>query len=468
MADETKKIDAKWAWQPYKPSDGAPWGLKRAGHLHRRATFGASMAELRQTVKDGPAKSLERLLKGGDGLADFDKRMTPLAETIAKTNNANLLRSWWLSRMLYSPHPLEEKLTLFWHNHFATSNAKVQSARLMLTQYALLRKHALGNFADLLKAMSYDPAMLVWLDGKGSTKGNPNENYAREVMELFSLGVGHYSETDIRQAARAFTGWGVAGGKATFAKAKHDEGEKTVLGQKGKFKPDDIVRICLEQPSCPSFIAGKLFRFIVSDTIEPTKELLAPLAEQFKKDKYDFGALVKTVLSSNLFFSDDAYRSKVKSPADFAVGIAKGLEGRIGTTALAAAMEQLGQSLFNPPSVKGWDGGTAWLNGQTLLYRQNLALAFCSTEDARFGTRTDPAALARRHKKATDAEQVEFFLELFLQGDVPDESRRRLTDYQQKSKTKKVPVYWTEQDAADQRVRSLCHLVLTLPEFQLD
>jgi uncharacterized protein (DUF1800 family) len=468
MADETKKIDPKWAWQPYKPSDAAPWGLKRAGHLYRRAAFGASMAELRQSVKDGPAKSLERLLKGGDGLADFDKRMAPLAETIAKTNNANLLRSWWLSRMLYSPHPLEEKLTLFWHNHFATSNAKVQSARLMLTQYALLRKHAPGNFADLLKAMSYDPAMLVWLDGKGSAKGNPNENYAREVMELFSLGVGNYTETDIRQAARAFTGWDVAGGKAVFVKAKHDDGEKTVLGQKGQFKPDDVVRICLEQPSCPTFIAGKLFRFLVSDTIEPTKELLAPLAEQFKADKYDFKALVKTVLSSNLFFSDDACRSKVKSPVDFALGIAKALEGRIGTTALAAALEQLGQSLFNPPSVKGWDGGTAWLNGQTLLYRQNLALAFCSTEDARFGTRTDPAALARRHKKNTDAEQVEFFLELFLQGDVPDESRQRLTDYQKKSRTKKVPVYWTGQDAADQRVRSLCHLVLTLPEFQLD
>ena len=125
MADETKKIDPKWAWQPYKPSGDAPWGLKRAGHLHRRAAFGASMAELQRSVKDGPAKSLERLLKGGDGLADFDKRMAPLAETIARTNNANLLRSWWLSRMLYSPHPLEEKLTLFWHNHFATSNAKV-------------------------------------------------------------------------------------------------------------------------------------------------------------------------------------------------------------------------------------------------------------------------------------------------------------------------------------------------------
>jgi hypothetical protein len=174
------------------------------------------------------------------------------------------------------------------------------------------------------------------------------------------------------------------------------------------------------------------------------------------------------VLASNLFFSAEAYRTRVKSPVDFALGIARGLEGRIGTTALAAALEQLGQSVFNPPSVKGWDGGTAWLNGQTLLYRQNLALAFSSTEDARFGTRTDPAALARRHKKTTDAEQLAFFLDLFLQGDVPDESRQRLLDYQKKSKTKKVPVYWTEQDAADQRVRSLCHLVLTLPEFQLD
>ncbi len=467
MADE-KKIDAHWAWERYRPSAGEPWDLRRVGHLYRRAAFGASLADLEAGVKNGPERTIEGLLGGGPGLESFDKRMAPLAETLARFNNAANLRAWWLTRMLYSPHPLQEKMTLFWHNHFATSNAKVQSARLMLGQYTLLRKHALGSFARLLKEMSCDPAMLVWLDGRGSKKGNPNENYARELMELFSLGIGHYTEADIRQAARAFTGWQVRGAEAVFDPAGHDAGEKTVLGRKGKWKPDDIVGICLAQKSAPYFICGKLFRFLVSESVPATPELLEPLAQRYRKSGFDTAELVRTVLSSNLFFSETVYRTRIKSPVDFALGMVKALEGRIGTSALAVVLEQLGQNVFNPPSVKGWDGGTTWLNGQTLLYRQNLALAFSSTEDIRFGTRLDPAALARKYGQKGDEELVDFFLKLFLQRDVPAESRGRLLAYQKKSHGTKAPVYWTAADAADHRVRALCHLVLTLPEFQLD
>jgi hypothetical protein len=468
METATRKIDPRWAWEPYRPSARAPWDLRRVGHLFRRAAFGATHEQLRDGLKRKPGELVEGLLKGGEGLKEFDERMAVLARTIAKYNNGGLLRAWWLARMLNSPHPLQEKLTLFWHNHFATSNAKVQNAGLMLGQYELLRKHALGSFATLLKEMSYDPAMLVWLDGRGSKKGNPNENYAREVMELFSLGVGHFSEKDVREAARAFTGWDVEGTKAVFKKAQHDDGEKTVLGQKGNWKPDDVVRICLGQKSCPSFLARKLYSFLVSETVPATDELLEPLATQLRKGGYDFGALVQTVLSSNLFFSEEVYRSRVKSPVDFALGIVRGLEGRTGTTSLADELEKLGQSLFNPPSVKGWDGGTAWLNAQTLLFRQNLSLAICSTEDPRFGLRCDPAALARRHGKKADEEVVDFFLGLFLQGDVPAESRARLLGYLRKARARKVPVYWTPEDASDHTVRTVCHLALTLPEFQLD
>ncbi len=467
MNDQPKKIDPRQAWAPYKPSPTAPWDVRRVGHLYRRAAFGATASELEAGLKMAPQQLVANLLRGGAGLVDFDRRMAPLAASIAKTNNGNQLRAWWLTRMLYSPYPLQEKLTLFWHNHFATSNAKVQNARFMLGQYERLRKYALGNFATLLKEMSYDPAMLVWLDGRGSKKASPNENYAREVMELFALGVGNYTENDVREAARAFTGWEIVGTEAVFSAGQHDTGEKTVLGQKGRWKPDDVVRICLEQRSCPTFLVGKLYRFLISDTVPASNELLAPLAAQFKASGYDFGGLVKTMLSSNLFFSEEVYRTKVKAPVDFALGIVRALEGRIGTTALATALEQLGQNVFYPPVVKGWDGGTAWLNGQTLLYRQNLALALSSTEDPRFGARTDPAALARKYNKKSE-ELVDFLLRLFLQGDVPAESRDRLLAYQKKASARKVPVYWTAQDAADHRVRALCHLVLTLPEFQLD
>jgi uncharacterized protein (DUF1800 family) len=468
MDKALKAIDPKWAWQRYRPTPDQPWNLQRVGHLYRRAAFGATWTELQEGVRAGPDAVLEQLLKGGPELAAFDAEMAPLAKTLARGNNAQQLRAWWLARMLYGPHPLQEKLTLFWHNHFATSNAKVLNARFMLGQNELMRRHALGKFPDLLQEMSRDPAMMVWLDTRDSKKGNPNENYARELMELFSLGHRRYTEIDIREAARAFTGWEIKGTEAAFNPKEHDDGTKTVLGQTGRFKGEDIVRICLEQKWAAPFIAGKLYRFLISENAAAPAELIAPLADQFRASGYDFGALVRTVVSSNLFFSPTAYRTRIKSPVDFALGIVRGLEGRVGTTALAVALEGLGQNVFFPPSVKGWDGGRAWLNGQTLLFRQNLALALTSTEDVRFGGRTDPAALARKYGKKDDAELVEFFLALFLQGDVAPEARARLMDYRQRSRGQTFPVYWTEDDAADHRVRSLCHLVLTLPEFQLD
>jgi len=467
MFERSDKIDSRWAWQPYRPSAEAPWDHKRVGHLFRRAGFGASYAQMQQAVKDGPEKTITAVLEGGTA-DDFERETDRLADNIARVNNGLQLRDWWLYRMLYSPHPLREKLTLFWHNHFATSNAKVLSADFMLRQYRLLHRHALGSFAVMLKEMSQDPAMMVWLDARDSKKGNPNENYARELMELFSLGIGNYTEADIREAARAFTGWTLRGGKVVFTESDHDDGEKKVFGRTGNFKPDDIVRLCLDKDSCPYFIAAKLFRFLVSETTPPTRELLEPLATAFRKSDFDFTAMVRTVIGSNLFFSAHAYRSRVKAPVDFALGIVRGLEGRIGTTALAQTLEALSQNVFYPPGVKGWDGGPAWLNGQTLLFRQNLALALTSTEDVRFGRRCDPAALARKYGKKGDEELVLFFLDLFLQGDVADETREKLLQYQRDAHKIKVPVYWSSADAADNRVRALCHLVLTQPEFQLD
>jgi uncharacterized protein (DUF1800 family) len=465
MADA---IDPRWAWEPYRPTDQAPWDLKKVGHLYRRAGFGATWPELEAGVKAGPEKTVESLLRGGPGQDAFDQETARVAEILASSNAGQQTPAWWLMRMLYTPHPLREKLTLFWHNHFATSNGKVNNAGFMLGQYELMRRHALGNFRELLQEMSKDPAMMVWLDTSLSKKGMPNENYARELMELFSLGIGHYTEQDIREAARAFTGWEIKTGKAAFNQTQHDDGPKTVLGRSGKFQGSDIVRICLEQSAAAPFVVGKLYRFLVSETVPATPELLEPLAAQFRKSDYDFGALVATVLRSNLFFSPQVYRTRIKAPVDFALGIVRALEGRIGTTALATALEGLGQHVFYPPSVKGWDGGPAWLNGQTLLARQHLALALTSTEDARFGRRTDPTVLARKYGKQTDAEAVEFFLALFLQNDVPPESRTRLLQYERQAHKQSVPVFWTDADAAEHRVRTLCHLVLALPEFQLD
>lgn len=483
MTANQPPIDPRTAWLPYRPSDESPWDLKKAGHLYRRATFGASWEELQAAVRDGPERTITALLQGRAD-APADELWTRMSRSLADANGGDQISALWLYRMLYSSHPLREKLTLFWHNHFATSNSKVRSAGFMLGQYELLRRHAQGNFRTLLSEMSRDPAMLVWLDTVQSQRALPNENYARELMELFSLGVTNarrpgnrnYTEDDIRQAARAFTGWRLQQGRPVFREADHDATEKNVLNQRGRWRADDIVRICLEQESTPYFIVRKLLRFLVSDTLEATPALLEPLATEFRRE-YDFGALVERMLRSNLFFATSTYRTKIKAPVDYVLGIVRGLDGHhvaqagqggVGTVELARSLEALGQRLFYPPSVAGWEGGRSWLNGQTFLLRQNLALALTSTSDTRFGRRLDPAPLLRRHNARTNEQQVDFLIRQFLQGDVPAASRERLLQYAATAERETYPVYWTADDAVNHRARTLCHLVLCLPEFQLD
>ncbi len=460
-------IDATWAWQPYRPSDQNPWDLKKVGHLHRRAAFGANRRPLDQTLADGPEKSIDALLHGGPGQAEFAAQMVDMAASLAP-NNEPELRGWWLFRILQTPHPLEERLTLFWHNHFATSNAKVRNLSYMLGQNELMRRNALGSFRTMLLEMSKDPAMMVWLDTSLNKKGAANENFARELMELFSLGIGNYTERDVREGARAFTGWEIHDGKFALNAGLHDDGTKTYLGKTGRWGGEDVVRICLEQEAAPYFIAGKLFRFFISDTLQPTRELLAPVAARFRESDYDLRGVVETMLRSNLFFSEHAFRAQIKSPVDFAVGIVRALEGKVGPLPLAEALEGLGQRLLAPPSVKGWDGGAAWINSTTLLLRHNLALALTSTQDNRFGRRTDPAKLIRQYDKHTDEEVVDFLINLFLQGDLPADARAGLLDYLAGARKRSYPAYWSQQDQEDHRLRAVCHLLLTQADFQLN
>jgi uncharacterized protein (DUF1800 family) len=463
-------IDPKTAWQPYRPTAADPWDARKAGHLYRRAAFGATQADLDTAVADGPEKTLDRLLTGKPESDEFTRTTEFMASdrSMPAGTATNRLAAWWLDRMLHTAHPLREKIALFWHNHFATSNAKVQNVRFMLGQYRLIHRHALGSFKDLLVEMGTEPAMMVWLDTVQSVKGKPNENYARELMELFSLGIGNYTETDIREAAKAFTGYEIKDGKGVLSEGKHDPSEKKVFGKTGNFKGEDIAKLCLDHPACPRFIARKMYRFLVSEAEPPADELIEPLAGAYRESGFDTGKLVATILQSKLFFSPAAYRAKIKSPAEFAVGIVRALEGRVGALPLAESMADLGQVLFAPPSVKGWDGGPAWLNAQTLLFRNNLALALTSTEEVRFGRRCDPVALLARHGRQADEQMVDFLLGVFVQGDVPPDSRAKLLDYLATAKTTKYPTYWSDDDVTSHRVRAVAHLVLTLPEFELD
>jgi uncharacterized protein (DUF1800 family) len=469
-----KPIDPQWAWARYRPAQVNPWNLRKVGHLFRRAGFGGSFDEMQQALRDGPDQTIDRLLQGGAGQDDFEREADSLLPGIRQGNNGEQATAWWLYKCLYTPHPFREKMTNFWHDHFATSNLKVNNVGYMIGQYQLMRNHAQGNFETMLQEITLDPAMMIWLDTTASRQGQPNENYARELMELFSLGINNiqnqqanYTEQDIREAARAFTGYRIVNDRGVFQPDLHDATEKTVFGQRGAWRGPDIVRLCLERPASSYFITGKLLRFFVSETIPVSAALLEPLAVEFRRN-WNIQAVMERILRSNLFFSAHAYRNQVKSPVDFAIGIARALEGRIGTLAMGTAMENLGQRLFYPPSVAGWDAGTAWLNGQTLLFRHNLALAMTSTQDDAYGRRLDPAQVARNHNRHGDAELVDLFLNIFLQGDAPAGSRDRLVQYMQQARKQRVPAYWTAQDAEDQRIRSLCHLVLTLPECQLN
>ena len=229
--------DPAWAWQPFAPTAARPWDLSCVAHLHRRAGFSAPWTVLERDRRDGPSASIDRILEGepksGDGTPgpEFEATLDAMDRQLAPSADLTRIQAVWLYRMIFTPHPLRERMTLFWHNHFATSNAKVQSPELMQRQNALFRSQALGDFRALVAAIGKDPAMLIWLDSTINKKAKPNENYAREVMELFTLGRGHYSEKDIQEAARAFTGWFVVRDQFQEVPRQHDDGVKTVLGR---------------------------------------------------------------------------------------------------------------------------------------------------------------------------------------------------------------------------------------------
>jgi uncharacterized protein (DUF1800 family) len=380
------RIDPTQAWQPWQPTAADPWDHKWAAHLYRRAAFGASREDLREAERLGPEATLALLLRGNPQAEDLVETLADVGRIAAERDDSGeQLRGWWLYCMLRGGHLLREKLTLFWHNHFATSIAKVQDPALMFRQNILLRKHALGRFGPLLQAISRDPAMLVWLDSNSNVKAHPNENYARELMELFSLGVGHYTEKDIREAARAFTGWRTDGTGFVFDARLHDSGTKTVLGQTGPWDGGDVVRIVLEQPAAARFLVRKLYRFFFSEQAEPPDTLLEPLCASFRKSDYDIAALVRTILASRHFYSDYAFRRRVKSPVEYMLGAVQAVYRRYGEgeadyqplpqQVLVARLSAMGQRLFAPPNVKGWPGGPAWLNTSTVLERDNFAWA---------------------------------------------------------------------------------------------
>jgi uncharacterized protein (DUF1800 family) len=427
------------------------WNRRDAAHLVRRTRFGASSSDVQQALDDGPEATIERLVSEQTESADFLARDAALRRVAMDSADIADLRAWWANRMLGSANPLVEKMTLFWHGHFATSNAKVRSVRQMEAQNALFRKHAVGSFRALLHGVARDVAMLVWLDGNANRRRQPNENFARELFELFALGVGNYSEHDIKEAARAFSGWHVRKGEFWYNSLQHDTGSKTVFNATGTFDGDDVVELCLKQDAAPRFLARKLLQFFV--TPSPPDQAVVELAACIRENDFSMQPVLRTLFSSSLFFAPESRHSIIKSPAEFVLGTERTLEARANLREAVSLMTQLGQSLFEPPTVEGWKGGRTWINSATMLGRANFAAELSMGN--RFGQIADPADAAARLGWHDSHDAVEHYIELLLSRDVPSASGA-------------IEEYLAQATGPlDRRLRGVVHLLLTLPEFNL-
>jgi uncharacterized protein (DUF1800 family) len=353
----------------------------RAAHLLRRAGFGATGAELdRYATMTSTAMAQSVLDYQQTSNAALEAQLPTLDLASQKGPTAGALQAWWLQRMVQTTRPLEEKMTLFWHG-LLTSGLDKSGTTQMYTQNQLFRKMALANFDDLLKAVSKDPAMMVYLDTENNRKGKPNENYARELMELFTTGIGHYTEDDVRESARAFTGWtlkGAAQQRYTTVSALNpkyfDSGQKTFMGKTGNFTGDDIVEMLVPLRATAERLSTRLFSFFAYSNPEP--EIVRHLADTFQQSHYNVGAVVREIFSLDAFYSPEAYRALIKSPAELAAQTLRATGSDAKTYgATVAATAAMGQMLFYPPNVAGWPAGTSWINSSTLLTRVNFVNA---------------------------------------------------------------------------------------------
>jgi uncharacterized protein (DUF1800 family) len=361
--------------QAFRPGEDGPWDRAAAAHLARRAGFGMEPAAVDRILELGPGRAPLDL---------FEPRAEPegvdlTASTALRLANVEAAQSAWAYRMLFGATPAIEKLALFWHGHFATSARKVDDAKLMLGQIDLFRRKGAGPFLDLLGGVARDPAMLVWLDGNSNRRGKPNENFARELFELFALGIGNYTEADIKEAARAFTGWHVRDGEYWFNQRAHDTGAKTVFGRSGEWGGDDILKMSAGHEACARFISGKLFEFYVYPA--PGQDLRGELAALFRECGGRTGEFLGKLLGSRVFHSRKARRALVSSPADYTVGSLRTIGAKASAKALARSMASMGLELLAPPSVKGWAGGEAWLSSTTLLSRYGFAMGVGGESD---------------------------------------------------------------------------------------
>lgn len=506
------------------PLPARDWTEADAAHLLRRAGFGGTPDEVAALARLGVDAAVDSLVNYTqiaydppppwiDPLIlqpvsrDEIRQMNPEERERfqeqrrrAERRTFEETRLWWIERMVRSPRPLEEKMTLFWHGHFCSGMREVRNPLFMKEQNEMLRRHALDNFRELLLAVSRDRAMLVYLDGNRNVKRQPNENYGRELLELFTLGVGNYSESDIRAAARAFTGWTFDQEGFVFRRRDHDFDPKTFLGRTGNFDGGDIIDIIINHQACSRFLSRKLLEFFVRP--DPDRALVEALARTIRDEKFQLRPVMRKLLRSRAFYHPASRGALVRSPVEVIVGTARQLGLQTADLfALERAMTAMGQELFQPPNVKGWTGGSRWINTATLFSRYNLAGSLIQgTLPSPGGRMRNAAARAEsdpddepammmsgggrpaqsrlsggrqqpydpmpllRARELTSAEQViDFFIAHLLARPLADDKREVLVDFLLGPERR---FDLAASDAAA-RLRTLIHLIVSTPEYQM-
>ncbi len=478
----------------FKPTDADPWDRAKAAHLLNRAGFGGTSAEVEKAFKLGPIGAVDWLLDFPDLAAEeqsqtdvpnlssiegLPSNFREIAKTLAgksaeerkqlklkflASNRQTVMAtaSWWLRRMVEGPYPLQEKLTLFWHGHFTTSAKDERSASLMWNQNELLRRQAAGNFGTFVKKISRDPAMLDYLNNSQNRKAHPNENYARELMELFTLGIGNYTEDDIKQVARAFTGWAHDGDDFVYRKFDHDDGEKNVFGARGNFDGDDVVDLILNQTACPTYIAGRLYHYFVTDDLEET--LRSSLGEVFREARYEIRPLLRTLFSSKAFYQANVIGAQIKSPIQLLVGTVRLLDRPMPpVNQINGMLNQMGQAPLYPPNVKGWPGGHTWISTSTLFVRYNTCLWLTGAESSvALGANLKGAGANRNARPlgfdppgANAVESaVDTWVDRLVQRPIDPAKRQTL-------------IQSMKGRATESAIRSMIQLIVSMPEYQL-
>jgi uncharacterized protein (DUF1800 family) len=487
-----------------KPLSSERWNFTTAAHLLNRAGFSGAPAEIERIAALGHEKAVscfvdyetipdntedpswakpdpdraKRFLTARD-MSEEDRRKRQREEQQSQRQHITELKGWWLERMAKGPRPLQEKMTLFWHGHFATSAQKVREAYLMWRQNELFRRLATGNWLQMLIEVAQDPAMLIWLDQAQSRKEHPNENFAREVMELFALGEGHYTEKDISEAARALTGWSYDRRTEKFVERPflHDSGQKSIFGKTGNFDGQDFLEMIVEQPQAARFITAKIWKFFAGE--DPSDELVGALASTFRRAGNNFKPVLRAMFLSEEFYSASLIRNQVKSPVQWLVGSVRVLERDLPPPLVCFSLTQnLGQDLFAPPNVKGWDGGLNWITTNNLLARYNQAATLVQGDMSGTGTgfannpnvnmmverrlknmRVGGVAVAKlftEEERSSIEALVPALEKRLLQGKLKSKQEKTLRDF-----------LASKKELDPETIRNAIRLVMSTPEYQL-